>query len=119
MQSITRRVGNRYEISNKDLPYLIDWAEKNAGFDFSKVSPKQDDMTIHAPNFNHAFLQELGESAFDRRSFLKWERIMHSHGAGQEEIYLLRHGAFKRCPDVVMYPGSHEHVEVSETMIEC
>lgn len=65
---------------------MMDWAEKHAGFDFSKVSPKQADMEIHAPHFNHAFLEELGETGFDRRSFLKWERIMHSHGATVEEV---------------------------------
>jgi len=97
---------------------MVEWAEKNAGFDFTKLSPKQDDMEIHASNFNHAFLEELGENAFERRSFLKWERIMHSHGATQEEIYILRHGAFKRCADVIIYPANHEQVEVSETMIK-
>jgi alkyldihydroxyacetonephosphate synthase len=69
-------------------------------------------MEIHAPHINHAFLEELGENGFERRSFMKWERIMHSHGASLEEIHLLRHGTFRRCVDVVIYPGSHEHVEV-------
>ena len=83
------------------------WAETNAGIDFTKVSPKQADMTIHVPNFNHSFLEELGDNGFDRRSFLKWERIMHSHGATLAEVYTLRHGTFKRCADVVIYPANH------------
>lgn len=90
---------------------LKKWAEDNAGIDFTKTAPKQADMEIHAPNVNHSFLEELGESNFDRRSFLKWERIMHSHGATLAEVFTLRHGSFKRCPDVVIYPGSHEQVE--------
>jgi alkyldihydroxyacetonephosphate synthase len=68
-------------------------------------------MEIHPSSFNHAFLEELGESGFDRRSFSKWERIMHSHGATLQEVYLLRYGAFKKCVDVVIYPESHEQVE--------
>jgi hypothetical protein len=40
---------------------------------------------------NHAFLEELGEQDFSRRSFEKWERIMHSHGATCEEINALRY----------------------------
>lgn len=91
------------------------WAEENAGFDFTKIAAKQADMEIHAPHFNHAFLEELGENNFDRRSFLKWERIQHSHGATLEEIHLLRHGVFQRCVDVVIYPSSHEQVEVSDS----
>ena len=101
-------LGNRYDLCGKDLPYLKQWAEVNAGFDFTKTSPKQADMDIHAPNFNHAFLEELGENNFSRRSFFKWERIMHSHGATIEEVHLLRHGKFSRCVDVVIYPGTHE-----------
>ena len=38
-------------------------------------------MEIDLPILNHGFLEELSEKDFDRRSFLKWERIMHSHGA--------------------------------------
>ncbi len=105
-------LGNRYDVSGKDLPNLRRWGEENAGIDFAKVAPKQKDMEIEPPKFNHSFLEELGDEGFDRRSFLKWERIMHSHGATLAEIFILRHGKFNRCVDVVIYPGSHEQVEV-------
>jgi alkyldihydroxyacetonephosphate synthase len=95
-------------MSGKDLPHLRKWAEENAGFDFSKLSPKQDEMEIHAPIVSHAFIEELGENGFDRRSFFKWERIMHSHGATLAEVFALRHGQFKRCIDMVVYPESHD-----------
>lgn len=36
---------------------------------------------------------------------------MHSHGATLQEVFILRHGSFKRCVDVVIYPDSHEQVE--------
>lgn len=65
-------------------------------------------MNIHAPFINHQFMDEIGESNFDRRSFEKWERINHSHGCTLEEVFTLRHGAFKRCADVVIYPESTE-----------
>ena len=87
------------------------WAEENAGIDFSKTAPKQTDMEIHAPHFNHAFLEELGDKEFDRRSFFKWERIMHSHGATLAEVFTLRHGVFPRCVDVIVYPDNHQQVE--------
>lgn len=87
--------------------------------DFTKTAPKQDDMQIHAPNVNHQFLEELGDKAFDRRSFLKWERIMHSHGATLAEVFTLRHGVFPRCADVVIYPLNHEQVEVSHRSPHC
>jgi alkyldihydroxyacetonephosphate synthase len=69
-------------------------------------------MDINEPNVNHEFLQELEkEKCFSRRSFEKWERIMHSHGASLREVFNLRHGKFERYVDVVVYPSSTEQVE--------
>jgi alkyldihydroxyacetonephosphate synthase len=48
---------------------------------------------------------------YSRRSFEKWERIMHSHGASLREVFALRYGRFDRYVDVVVYPTSTEHVE--------
>lgn len=70
-------------------------------------------MEILPPNFNHDFLQEIEKGKlFSRRSFDKWERIVHSHGEALNETFSLRHGTFERFADVVLYPGSHEQCEV-------
>ena len=37
---------------------------------------------------------------------------MHSHGEDLQEIYQLRYGDFPKLVDVVIYPDSHEQVEV-------
>jgi alkyldihydroxyacetonephosphate synthase len=58
-------------------------------------------------NTNHAFLNALNEEkCFSRRSFEKWERIMHSHGATVREVFALRFGRFEKYVDVVVYPIS-------------
>jgi alkyldihydroxyacetonephosphate synthase len=63
-------------------------------------------------NVSHEFLKELEESkCFSRRSFENWERIMHSHGASLREVFALRYGRFERYVDMVLYPGSTEHVK--------
>jgi alkyldihydroxyacetonephosphate synthase len=36
---------------------------------------------------------------------------MHSHGASLREVFALRYGKFERYVDVVVMPGSTEHVE--------
>jgi len=36
---------------------------------------------------------------------------MHSHGASLREVFALRYGRFERYVDVVVMPGSTEHVE--------
>ncbi len=38
--------------------------------------------------------------------------MFHAHGHTCEDIYRLRYGNFARIPDVVIWPGKHEHVEV-------
>ena len=44
-------------------------------------------MEIDAPkNVNHSFLKAI-EGFYSRRSFEKWERIMHSHGASLREVF--------------------------------
>lgn len=90
------------------MPDFKPWAMNVAHIDFSQKTPKQTDMEIHPPTINHEFLEELGESTFSRRSFLKWERIMHSHGATVQEVFILRNGTFARCVDIVVYPDSNE-----------
>lgn len=36
---------------------------------------------------------------------------MHSHGASLREVFALRYGRFERYCDVVLYPGTSEHVQ--------
>lgn len=63
------------------LPEFAPWVEKNLGADIKYDDPAQADMEINPPIINQDFVNELGDEGFSRRSFLKWERIMHSHGA--------------------------------------
>ena len=99
--------------SDRYMPNLKKWCEDFAHIDFTKKTPKQNDIEIDPPVMNHAFLEELGDKEYSRRSFMKWERIMHSHGATLQEVFILRHGKFQRTVDVVVYPGCTEHVEVT------
>jgi hypothetical protein len=44
-------------------------------------------MEIDPPVMNHAFMKELDAiKCYDRRSFVKWERITHSRGDTLLEI---------------------------------
>lgn len=79
--------------------------------DLSSTDPPQDDMEVSKPTVNHAFLEELGTQRISRRSFDKWERIMHSHGACLQEIWQLRYTKIPKVADVVIYPSSTEETE--------
>ena len=73
--------GSRYMFGGQYLPKFGDYCVEHLHIDLDKQDPPQDDMEVAPPILNHAFLQELGTDKLSRRSFMKWERIMHSHGA--------------------------------------
>ena len=112
--------GDKYLYSGQHMPELMDWIERVVSMDFSKTVPEQKDMQIEAPkNINHEFLAEMDkEKCFSRRSFEKWERIMHSHGASLREVFCLRYGKFDRCVDVVVYPSEASQVQQIVTLAD-
>ena len=95
----------------KTLPKFAAYIAENLHADFSTRDPAQQDMDVAAPNLNHEFLAELGVDKFSRRSFMKWERIMHSHGACIQELWELRFTKFDKVADCVIYPFSTEETE--------
>jgi hypothetical protein len=60
---------------------------------------------------NSDFLRDV-ESHYARISLDRMECLMHGHGHTAQDIYRLRYSTFERIPDVVIWPGSHEQVEV-------
>ena len=93
------------------LPSFAPWVRENIGADLEHDDHPQDDMEITAPIINAAFIEELGDKDCSRRSFLKWERIMHSHGATFQEIDILRNSTVVRPIDMIFYPNSTEDCE--------
>eukprot|EP01104_Vermistella_antarctica_P009232 TRINITY_DN235_c3_g1_i1.p1 TRINITY_DN235_c3_g1~~TRINITY_DN235_c3_g1_i1.p1 ORF type:complete len:529 (-),score=142.43 TRINITY_DN235_c3_g1_i1:146-1732(-) len=64
-----------------------------------------------SPIRNEAFLKDI-EKTVSQISFEDQDRLNHAHGHTCAEIYTLRYGQFQRFPDVVVWPGCHDHVEV-------
>ena len=77
------------------------------GADLDIDNPIIKDPQVKPPTLKHEFFEELGENGFSRRSFEKFERIMHSHGEGPLEVCYLRYGQFPRVVDVIIYPESN------------
>ena len=93
------------------LPKFGTYVTDNMHTALDSTDPAQPDMDAAAPNLNHAFLEELGSEHLSRRSFAKWERIMHSHGACLEDVWQLRYEKIPKLCDVVVYPGDTPQVE--------
>jgi len=91
------------------LPKFKDYIMDHLHLSLEDEDPAQEDMNdIAPPMINHAFLAELGDQKFSRRSFMKWERIMHSHGACLQEVWQLRFSKIEKVCDCVIYPNSTE-----------
>ena len=83
--------GDRYMFGGQFLPKMSDFVYNALGMDLNKSDPAQADMEVAPPTLNHEFLEELGTESLSRRSFMKWERIMHSHGSCLQEVWQLRY----------------------------
>jgi len=103
-----RITGNRYMYGGQILPGFKPWIVENIGADPDYVDTPQEDMEVDPPVFNHAFIEALGNDNFSRRSWHKWERIMHSHGATFQEVFALRRTRFERIADMIIYPNNQE-----------
>jgi len=79
---VARIKGNRYQHGGEALPAFLPFLHTQIGVKTGLEHEKapQADIQIPEPNVNAEFLEELGIINISRRSFFKWERIMHSHG---------------------------------------
>lgn len=103
--------GNRYLFSGKALPELRAWMEDKVGLNINNTSFSQEKMEpLPAPTRHEEFLAEI-KGSYNELHFSDVERIYHCHGQTASEMWKLRYGKFARYPDVVVYPGSHKHVE--------
>eukprot|EP01118_Nematostelium_gracile_P009787 TRINITY_DN3310_c0_g1_i2.p1 TRINITY_DN3310_c0_g1~~TRINITY_DN3310_c0_g1_i2.p1 ORF type:complete len:640 (+),score=144.28 TRINITY_DN3310_c0_g1_i2:43-1920(+) len=102
--------GDKYSMSNVSFPKFRPWAEALLGLDINYQHPAQErHPPLPEPIKNHEFLQAI-EKNFDKISFEDKDRVFHAHGHTCEDIWKLRYGHFERAPDVVIWPGNHDHV---------
>eukprot|EP00042_Codosiga_hollandica_P036090 m.272685 g.272685 ORF g.272685 m.272685 type:complete len:613 (+) comp54801_c0_seq1:13-1851(+) len=101
--------GHRYELSGQELPLLREWMEAKCNLDMKNTTPSQGSLSkLPAAIVNEAFVAAIagkhgGVSADPQ------DRLFRAHGHTCEEIFWLRHGTYKRIPDLVVWPESHEH----------
>lgn len=105
--------GHMYEdMHGRVLPYFLPWAQEALGLDVQYTTYAQPNITIPPSIINQEFIDAMkSQTPYIRMTFDDNERLFHGHGHALEEIYRLRHMTLERVPDVVIYPGSHAHVE--------
>lgn len=108
-------IGNRYELSGKDLPKLLPWISRTLDLtiEASDTKPSQYPTFIPEANLHSGFLRKL-EAVLKPEQIIHDgpQRLRHGHGHTQEEMYLIKYGRMPRVPDLVVMPDSEE--EVSE-----
>jgi alkyldihydroxyacetonephosphate synthase len=108
--------GNRYSTifnSRRVMPEFRGWVEKIMSVDLAYLSlPREDYPTLPDPIYNKPFLEHVSDLKCYKEIYTDPQcRLFHGHGHTCQEIFELRHHeTTKRMPDVVIYPGSHEHV---------
>lgn len=105
--------GSRYAIGGHTFPKLLDWFVKQCHGDLSLSTPSQplpDPSSLPSVQVNQPFLTCVKESGI-QHTLNPHERLFRGHGHTCHEIFELRHGAFQRIPDIVIWPSCHNDVE--------
>ncbi|XP_029035219.1 alkyldihydroxyacetonephosphate synthase [Osmia bicornis bicornis] len=109
-KNIIEFTGNRYPIGNKELPYFTQWVKDMFGVDLNKKQPSQPMPTnLPEPIISLELLEAIHELKIEY-STKGIDRLVRAHGHTLRDIYILRHGSFKRVPDIVVWPKCHEDV---------
>ena len=109
-EGVVQLSGDRYLFSGKTLPSLRQWMEDSAGLDVEAYSPPQENPTVPQSIINDEFISSI-KSHYKKIAYGDEQRLFHAHGSTCQELWKLRYEKFKRVPDVVIWPGSHDDVE--------
>nr|XP_012144006.1 PREDICTED: alkyldihydroxyacetonephosphate synthase isoform X4 [Megachile rotundata] len=104
-KEIIEFTGNRYPIGNKELPYFTQWVKDVFDVNLSTYAPAQPPPTnLPEPIVSPELLEGIRDLKIEY-STKGIDRLVRSHGHTLRDIYLLRHGSYKRIPDIVVWPS--------------
>ncbi|XP_055712637.1 alkyldihydroxyacetonephosphate synthase [Phlebotomus papatasi] len=102
--------GSRYPIGEQDLPNFTKWVLRKFHVDLGNPQKSQGiPQNLPEPRVSEEFLDNLKQLQVDF-STNGLDRLIRCHGQTLYDIETLRRGTFKRIPDVVLWPTSHEAV---------
>ncbi|KAH8660184.1 oxidase, FAD binding protein [Xylariales sp. PMI_506] len=108
--------GTRYSSSGQVLPHLIPWISGRLNVNLADAiaqgpRPLQYPPLVPAPVLNESFTKELeGFLSPDQISRDALQRLRHSHGHSQRDMYSVNYGTVERVVDLVLYPKNTEEV---------
>lgn len=106
--------GDRYNISNVELPELMPWFAKMLAAPLGPENRNEAHYppAIPAPRENPPLLAAL-RSLLDEDQLTQEPkaRLRRGHGHTGAEIWAIRYGSLPRVPDLVVFPHNHDQVE--------
>ncbi|CAG9803045.1 unnamed protein product [Chironomus riparius] len=105
--------GGRYEMCNKPLLNARASLLELLNADITNYKPTRNPVhneSDYPPRVeNKTFYKELQNSKIEF-SLNFDDRLLRCRGQASKDFYILRYGKFKRVPDIVVFPKSHEDV---------
>ena len=87
------------------MPHFTTWVQQVLDVDLdSRVKPQEMPINYPQPILSQEFLEAIKKSNFDY-STEGIDRMIRAHGHTLREIFTLRHGNFKKIPDIVVWPS--------------
>ena len=102
--------GSRYPFSGFVFPNFRPWVETVVGINIQDEAVRPPQRRPAPPVENAGFLAGV-RACCNRLSSDDADRVFHGHGHTCQEVYAVRFSKLERVPDLVVWPGSHEHVE--------
>ena len=106
-------LGDRYELSGKELPRLLPWIRETLGI---ALDPKD----VHQSSYPTNIMRPIEDEQFQNeiKEFLRSEqvtaedevRLRHGHGQTQQEMFAIKHEPLLRIPDLVVFPETESEV---------
>lgn len=94
------------------LPHFGDWARENFNMKMDDIheQPKKP-LRYPEPILSDNFMDEIKRSNIDHTTSGE-DRLVRCHGQTVHEIFDVRNGNFKRIPDLILWPHSHDEVVI-------
>lgn len=99
--------GKRYALCGKPLPSLIPWISRILEVDLPLDEEHRSEYPGKLPDRveHRSFVEAIsGFLRADQISTDDEQRLRHGHGHTLEEMWTVNYGAFRRLPDIVLFP---------------
>src|SRR5262249_37071962 len=105
----------QFEFPLTNKPALWPFILRKSGLpaDASRIPPVAEKDIVLPPQRSDADFERTVRARFkdDQIRTDSHDRLVHAYGKSFPDLFRIRRGEVKRCPDLVLYPDNHDEVE--------